>query len=164
MSKAFFEVFPTLELNKQLKDIMEQTQVEKVATTKSKEYLRIYIFSTRLILKQDIFEVEQEIKRQLFANVGLTVKIYEKYALSSQYNPEKFMDIYRDSILLELEGYNHIIHNAFKKAVFSYPDEKTLVMELDDTVLVRGKEDELVRILEKILVERAGFSVAVKTQ
>ena len=81
MSKAFFEVFPTLELNKQLKDIMEQTQVEKVATTKSKEYLRIYIFSTRLILKQDIFEVEQEIKRQLFANVGLTVKIYEKYAL-----------------------------------------------------------------------------------
>ncbi len=164
MNKAFFEVFPTLELNKQLKDIMEQTEVERVATTKSREYLRVYVFSTRLILKQDIMEVEREIKRQFFANAGITVKLYEHFSLSSQYNPEKFMDIYRESVLLELEGYNHIIHNAFKNAVFSYPNEQTMVMELDDTVLIRSKEDELIRILEKVLVERAGFSVSVKTQ
>ncbi len=163
MSKLFFEVFPTLQLNTGLRDLMEQTQVEKIATTKSRDYLRVYLHSSRLIQKHDIYAVEREIKQQLFANTSLKVKIYERFALSSQYNPEKFMDIYRESILLELEEYNHIIHNAFKNAILSYPDEKTMVLEMDDTVLIRGKEEELVRILEKILVERGGFSVVLKT-
>ncbi|MCM1090618.1 MAG: PolC-type DNA polymerase III [Muribaculum sp.] len=164
MSKPFFEVFPTLQLNKSLQDIMEQTEVEKIVSTKSKEYLRVYLFSSRLIFKQDIQAVEQEILGQLFPNAGLTVKIYERFALSSQYNPEKFMAIYRESILLELRDYNHIEYNAFKNAELSYPDENTVLLTMDDTVLVRSKEEEILRILEKVLVERCGFSTAVKAQ
>ncbi len=164
MSKPFFEVFPSLKLNNSLHDIMEQTEVEKIATTRSKEYLRVYLFSTRLILKQDIQAVEQEILQQLFPNAGLAVKIYEHFSLSSQYNPEKFMNIYRDSILLELRDYSRIEYNAFKNAQLEFPDEHTLLLTMDDTVLVRSKEEELVRVLEKILVERGGFSAAVKVE
>ena len=162
MSKPFFEVFPTLKLNSGLHDLMEQTEIEKISTTKSKEYLRVYLYSTRLIHKQDIREVEQEMMRQLFPQAGPVVKIYEHFSLSSQYNPEKFIDAYRDSILLELRDYNHIEYNAFKNADITYPDEQTVLLTMDDTVLVRSKEEEIVRILEKILVERCGFRVGVK--
>ena len=93
MSKPFFEVFPTLKLNKSLQDIMEQTEVEKIVSTKSKEYLRVYLFSSRLIFKQDIQAVEQEILGQLFPSAGLKVKIYERFELYSQYNPENFIAI-----------------------------------------------------------------------
>ena len=164
MSKAFFDVFPTLKLNGNLRDIMEQTEVEKITSTRNREYLRVYLYSPHLIYKQDIMEVEREILSQLFPDAGLSVKIYEHFALSSQYNPQKLLEIYRESILLELKDYSHIEYNAFKAAEILCPDEQTVILVLDDTVPVRGKSEELVRILEKILVERCGFSVAVKAQ
>lgn len=161
MNKPFFEVFPTLQLNTGLHDLMDQVEVEKISTTRNRDYLRIYLVCNRLILKEDICRVEKEIEEQFFKNAGLTVKIYEKFQLSAQYNPEKFMELYRDSILFELEQYNHILFNAFKHAELSFPDEHTVTVTLDDTVLVRSKEAELIRILEKILVERCAFSVGV---
>ena len=84
MAKPFFEVFPTLQLNGKVHDILEQTSVEKISATKRKDFLRIYLQSSRLIMKEDIWTAEREIKRQLFPNANMIVKIYEKYALSSQ--------------------------------------------------------------------------------
>ena len=58
------------------------------------------------------------------------------------------MEIYRDSILLELQEYNHIMYSAFKNAKISYPDERTVVFELEDTVPVRSKAEELRQAVE----------------
>ena len=66
MGKPFSEVFPSLSLEKNVSDIMNQTEVEKVSSTKKKDYLRIYIKSNRLIGKEDIYSVESTIKNQLF--------------------------------------------------------------------------------------------------
>ena len=162
MNKAFFDVFPALKLNQALQDLMGETEVEKITSAKSRDILRIYLFSTRLIQKADIFAVEKEIVRQLFPQAGLKVKIYEHFALSSQYNAENLLGVYRDSILLELQEYDHITYNAFKKADIGYPDDRTVSVTLEDTVLVRAKADELMRILEKILVERCGLEVALQ--
>lgn len=164
MGKMFFEVFPTLKFNKNIHDIMEQTEVEKISATKRKDFLRIYLYSTRLIAKEAIWTVENEIKKQLFPSANMTIKIYERFALSSQYNPEKLIDIYRDSILAELREYSHIEYNAFKTARIAYPSEDKMVLTVEDSVLVRSKEDELVRVLEKVLVERCGFSVAIQVE
>ena len=162
MGKPFFEVFPTLKLHKGIHDIMEQTSVEKISATKRKDYLRIYLFSARLIVKEDIWETEEEIKKQLFPNANMTVKIYERFELSAQYNPEKLLDIYRDSILAELKEYSHVEYNAFKTAQITYPADDRVLLTVEDTVLVRSKEEELVRVLEKVLVERCGFRVSVQ--
>ncbi|MGN1146717.1 MAG: exonuclease domain-containing protein, partial [Acetatifactor sp.] len=164
MGKPFFEVFPSLKLNKGIHDILEQTDVEKISATKRKDFLRIYLHSTRLIAKEDIWAVENEIKNQLFSGANMTIKIYERFALSSQYTPEKLIDIYRDSILAELREYSHIEYNAFKTAQIAYPSQDKVVLTVEDTVLVRSKEEELVRVLEKILVERCGFSVSIQVE
>ncbi len=161
MSKPFFEVFPSLKLKKGIHDIMEQAQVEKVSATKRKDFIRIYIFSERLILKTDIWTVEEEIKNQLFPEAGLTIKIYERFALSQQYNPQKLMDIYYESILAELSQYSHIEYNGFKNAKIDFPTEDKMVLTMQDTVLIREKQAELIRVLEKILVERCGFSLTI---
>ena len=57
---------------------MGQTEVERVSATKRRDFLRVYLKSTRLIQKADIWTAEQEIKKQLFPDANLTVKIYEK--------------------------------------------------------------------------------------
>ena len=158
MAKKFFEVFPTLKLNKNLQDLFEQVLVDKVSATRQKDFIRIYISCDRLIQKENILLVEETIKRQLFPNANITIKIYEKYHLSSQYNPEKLMNTYRDSILLELREYDHIEYNTFKNAEVTYPGEGRVVLTVDDSVLARSKEEDLLRVLEKIFNERCGFS------
>ncbi|MBO4749480.1 MAG: PolC-type DNA polymerase III, partial [Lachnospiraceae bacterium] len=162
--KAFFEAFPNVQLPKGLHDLMEQTVIEKITTTKAKDFLRIYLVSKNLIEKRDIHRVEKELKKQLFPNVRIDIKIYERFELSAQYTPEKLLDAYRESILEELMDYSHVLFVALKNARFSYPEEGRVIANLEDSVLVRGKEEDLRRILEKILVERCGFGVKIELE
>ena len=101
---------------------MGQTTVEKVTATKRKDFLRIYVNSSRLIYKQDIWETERQIKNQLFPSANMTVKIYEKFELSAQYTPEKLMDVYKESILLELKEAEHMMYTMFRQAEMKFPD------------------------------------------
>ena len=161
MSKPFYEVFPALELDSRMKEQMEQVEVEKVTSNSRRDFLRIYILSTHLIQKETIFKVEKEIKAQLFPKAVMTIKIYEKFRLSSQYTPEKLLDIYRESIQEELREYDPILHNAFKGAEITFPEESRMNLLVADSVLIRGKAEELIRILEKIFNERCGLNTSV---
>ena len=157
MGKPFLEVFPSLKLDKNVQDIMAQTEVEKVSATQKKDFLRIYLKSTRLILKEDILYTENEIKEQLFPSAHIIVKIYEKFELSTQYTPENLLEMYYESMLFEIQEYSNILYNVFKNAVFSFPEVNKMIVNLEDTVIARSKEEELMDILQKIMVERCGF-------
>ena len=162
MGKKFFDVFPTLKLDTGLRDLYEQVTVDKVSSTKRKDFLRVYLSSARLIQKEDIFRVESEIKRQFFPNASMVIKFYERFHLSAQYDPVKLMDAYRDSILLELREYSPVEYNLFKKADFAFTENGRLVLTVEDTVLGKGKAEELIHILEKIFNERCGIPMEVQ--
>ena len=159
MEKNFFEAFPNLKLTGARKDLFEQVVVERITATRRKDILRIYIRSERLIEKEDVNGVEQEIKKQFFPKDNIIIKIYEKFILSGQYNPEKLMDTYKDSVLMELKDTEHMLYTMFRQADMEYPDEQTVKLILEDSVIAKSKEDELIRILDKVLNERCGFSV-----
>ena len=161
MGKQFFEVFPKLKLDQKNQDLFEQTEIEKVTTTKSRELIRVTFLSRHLIQKENVLKVENEIKKQFFQDYTVRVKLYEKFQLSGQYTPEKLMDLYRDSILLELKNYSPVEYNIFKGADISYPDEREIHLTIDDTVPARSRKDELIRILQKIFNERCGFAVHI---
>ena len=159
MEKNFFEAFPNLKLTGARKDLFGQVVVERITATRRKDILRIYIRSERLIEKEDVYGVEQEIKKQFFPKDNIIIKIYEKFILSGQYNPEKLMDTYKDSVLMELKDTEHMLYTMFRQADMEYPDEQTVKLILEDSVIAKSKEDELIRILDKVLNERCGFSV-----
>ncbi len=161
-AKPFFEVFPSLELKGTLHDKLEQTAVERVSATKQKDRLSVYLFSTRLLPKEDIWAAEKAIKSQLFPHAFLTVRIFERFELSAQYTPENLMEAYRESILAELKEYSHVEYNAFRTAQITYPESGRIRLTIDDTVLNHSKEPELIRVLEKILVERCGLAAGVE--
>ena len=163
MEKKFFEAFPTLKLEGMQKDLFEQVVVEKITATKRKDLLRIYIKSEWLIEKEIIYLVEKEIKKQFFAKDNIIIKIYERFMLSGQYNPEKLMDAYRSSILLELKECEHMLYTMFRQADINFLDNNTMELILEDNVIVKSKEDELIGILDKVLNERCGFQVKFLT-
>ena len=61
MSKTFFEVFPTLKMDDELRLQFEGVEVEKVATNSRRDYLNIHIFSRHLIQKRYIYAVENAV-------------------------------------------------------------------------------------------------------
>ncbi len=164
MEKPFFEVFPTLKMNEDMKHLFALARVTKVALTRAKDFLRVYLFSEKLIHKKYIYQAEQAIKEQLFAGVGITVKIIEKFGLSLQYTPKKLLDVYRDSILLELKEYSIFEFNLFRKADCVFTAEDVMHLTLEESVISEGKGEELVRVLEKIFTERCGMSLKIQTE
>ena len=164
MSKQFFEVFPTLQLDKKMKTLLESTVVERVTSNRAKDILRVYLQSNHLLQKELIWETETQIKKQLFPNHQMEIKIQEKYVLSSQYTLENLMEAYRDSMLMEIQKYNHVLHSMFKQAKITYPQKGAMILEVKDTVLYRDLQEELIRILEKIIVERCGISASLSLE
>ena len=49
MATPFFEVFSTLQLKDVLRDVMEQTVVERISSPQNRNMLHIYLLSKRLI-------------------------------------------------------------------------------------------------------------------
>ncbi|MBO6196607.1 MAG: PolC-type DNA polymerase III [Butyrivibrio sp.] len=164
MGKSFFEVFPALKLDEHTGDIMGQTEVVKVSTTRKQDFIRIYIASNELIDKADIIKTENSIKKQLFGDQDITIKIYEKFSLSAQYTPENLLDIYRESIELELKDYDHMEYSLFRSASFLYPDQDNVIMQLEDSVVGKKKAPDLIRVLSKIFNERCGLSVVLSPE
>ncbi len=164
MLKPFFEVFPVLELSDSLHCILEFVQVARVTMNRERTFIHVYLESEKLIYKKDIIEIEQAITDQLFYDTPTTVKIIEKFHLSKQYTPRKLMSVYEDSILLELKNYNALLYSLLHESEQIFSDEETLCLQIPDTVIADGKEEELLAILEKIFCERCGMNFHVSTQ
>jgi len=156
MAKAFYDVFPELVLQEELRELMGQTEVARVTMNSRRDSMKVYLESEKLIHKKYIFDTEQAIRDQLFSGLTMSVKIIEKFHLSGQYTAQKLMPIYQDSILLELKNYNIFLFNLFRGAKLEFTDSDSLKLTMEDNVVAEGKEEELLQILEKIFCERCG--------
>ena len=157
MEKKFFEAFPNLVLSGTVKDLFEEVVVEKITTSKRRDYLRIYISSQNLIEKEYIYAVQKEIKKQFFPNDSIEILLYERFLLSQAYTPEYIMQVYWESILLEIKEAEHMLFAMLKQARITFRDRNVMELNLEESVIAQSKEDELVRIMDKIFNERCGF-------
>lgn len=162
MAKKFTEVIPNLQVADDMKELLGLVDVEKIVPSKDRRAVRIYIHCPRLIHKKNIFVLEANIKKQLFPTKDLLIKIIEKYELSEQYTPEKLLDVYRDSILLELKNYSMLEYNMFRKAKVEFPQADLMTVTVDDGMVSHTKADDLKGVLEKIFNERFAFGVEVR--
>ena len=164
MEKMFAEVFPPLPVEQGLADLLEQVRVEKVTSNRAKNNIRVYLVSKKLIHKEQLFQLERILKRQLFGNSPVELKILERFELSEQYTPGKVLELYRDSLLFELRAYNILEYNLFRGARISFPEEGQMKLVLEETTLGEEAADELIRILYKVFTERCGMDLQIQTE
>ena len=122
MSKSFRDVFPTLKFDDEMWRLLDTAEVTKISANHDHNHIRIYLSAERLIFKKNIWNIEKEIRKQIFQNKDITVKIIESYKLSEQYNPETLLEVYRDSILDELNAYSVLEYNLLKTADMQFSD------------------------------------------
>ena len=164
MEKLFTEVFPPIHADKPLTDLLDQVHVERITSNRAKTHIKIYLKSKTLIHKEQLYNLEQTLKKQLFGKTPIELKIIEHFQLSGQYTPQKVLELYRDSILFELKAYSILEFNLFRRAKIAFPEENRMKLSLEKTTLGQEAADELVRVLHKIFTERCGMKLEIEAE
>jgi DNA polymerase-3 subunit alpha (Gram-positive type) len=146
----------------ELKHLLETTEVTKISANHDRSHLRIYLLAQRLIFKKNIWKLEEEIKKQIFPNHDISIKIYEKFQLSEQYTAESLMDVYKDSILEELNAYSVFVYNLLRTAKMEFDRPDHLRLTLEETIIAKTRTDDLVDFLEKVFCERCGRNLIIE--
>lgn len=146
--KKFLDVFPTLELDNKLKELLREVEVTKVATASLTNSLNIYIKSNHLIFKKNIARLKKEIKKQVIPHFDVEeVIIKEEYDLSVQYTPKNLLDEYTDSLIFQLEEESQLSGQCLKKAEIVFVTDDAIKITVEDNFVSRSKIDTIKELL-----------------
>ena len=162
MAKAFKDAFPTLQLDEELESLLDTTEVTKISANHDRSQIRVYLHATRLIFKNNIWKIEDAIRTQIFQNQDVTVKVIESFQLSEQYTPESLMDVYKDSILEELNAYSVLEYNLLRTAAMEFDQPHHMILTLDETIIAKTRTEEILEFLEKVICERCGMNLVIQ--
>ncbi len=159
--KKFFDVFPTLKISEELTGIFADGIVYHLAMNSARTNIKIHIKFTRLIGRNVLNTVENEIKRQIKPFFGMEVTIIEKFELSSLYTPQSIMNEYEESILFELKRKDMMYYQVYKGAKISFNENSDMVITLEDTFVSREYSKEISDILYDMMLYRFGHEIKI---
>ncbi len=162
--KKFLEVFQNLTLSEELKSIFELVDITRITANSEHTKMRIYIESSRLIEKSAIFKVREELRKALRTGKKISIEIIEKYILSQQYTPENLFDIYKESIILELNESSPIIATMLKKAPTRFDESGRLVIDLESSIVSEARMKILKETIETIFRDRFDMPLEVRIE
>ena len=157
--KIFFDVFSGFECPEELRDLFEQVMVTKAVLVKSEKTLKLYTESKILIPKQDIYAIEDLLSDYVFQG-NMRVKLVESYDLSGQYDIRNLTELYKESLLFELQAESSVLYRLVKNAEW-YIDGNIITLTLDDTFLAKTRSVDIKKYLEKVYKERFGYEITV---
>ena len=91
---------------------------------------------------------------------SMRVKLIEFYDLSNQYDISKLTEIYKDSLLFELQAESSILYRLVKNAEW-YIVGNIITLTLDDTFLAKTRSGDIKHYLEQVYQERFGYDIHV---
>ena len=159
-TKLFFEVFPELNMDKELSSLFEDTMIEKVVMKQAERQLIISLLSKHLISRPKIVQVEDIICGHLFRGRGYKVIIDDRYELSSQYNTRTLTEVYKDSILYDVEKISHVGYRLLKRAEWYYSDD-IITLAMEDSKLSKSHSIGIKKYLEETYKKRFGMDIKV---
>ena len=75
MAKRFFETFPALILEDELKDLFEFAEVTALKYNRDRTAIHVYLLCRRLISKPQIYAVESKIEKQMFPDGDMKIRM-----------------------------------------------------------------------------------------
>ena len=153
------ELFAGKNIKNDVALLFEDVELDRMAVNEKAGILKLYIKDTRLIVKQEIRELERELSRKLQIKGVSKIQVVEKYNLPGVYTPKKWFENYSDSISLELMENDKFLYTMYHESEFSFKDDKTLVISLPDNIVFRNRQDDLRHVIDKIAFDRFGYAL-----
>ena len=164
MTKPFEEVLPKYHPSEEMAPFLKDAVVTKVSTNREHTIIRLYVRFTHLVSKDKIYDLERDITRSLFLNMRIRIVVIESFQLSSQYTPKTLFDAYGKSILMELKSKSSIDYNLMRNTKVSFPEENCIMLNMPDTIMTKGRSEEMVHYLKDVFCRRCGMDVEIRLE
>ena len=158
-NKKFKEVFPNLNIQDELRDLLDNVEITRVVSNKTHTKMRVYIQSSRLIEKSAIFALEDELAKSLHSG-KIKFEIVEKYDLSEQYTLENLLEVYKESLVDEMKQYKMSLGIMFQKAPMMFKDN-ILIIDFIENPATDKFVDDMKSIIKNIFLNRFGKEIEV---
>lgn len=158
--KRFREVFPSVDLGRELNDLIGQTIVTAVSVDEDRQELKVHIVSDNLIALADIERAQEIVAHEIFGHFDSACKIYDTYELSSQYNLESLVNMYKDSLLLEVKHASRFDYRILKRGTWKV-EGTCLRLLVEDSTISRAHSKQISDLIISSLVSRFGIEVEV---
>ena len=161
MAKRFFETFPALILEDELKDLFEFAEVTALKYNRDRTAIHVYLLCRRLISKPQIYAVESKIEKQMFPDGDMKIRIFESFSLSEQYTPSYLVDVYKDSLFAEIKRRSDLDYHILMRADWKVADDDSLLLTLEDSLWARNRAGELREWIQMVFYDRCAISIPV---
>lgn len=149
MSRKFFEVFPMLKVSDKDKELFNETSIARLVSSSHGDKIHIYLESEYLIPKKKIRAMQECILKQIDSLKD--VLIIETFNLSELYTIQNLIRAYKDSIIEEATYHNTLWKEILSHADFEFPKENELRIVVEDRLLFRDFERELLDFFDHVI-------------
>ncbi len=160
--KPFFDVFTGVRLRQDAEALFQFVSVRSIRLSKDRMSLFIYIHSPNLIEKRHIHETERAIRDQMFPGKRVSVRILEKFSLSSQYTAQSLFRMYRESMAEDLKDYDIVLYNMLSSGRINWPEESVMSISIRKNRIYEKAAGEFERVLRRLFEDRCGIPFELK--
>ena len=163
MGKHFFDVFTTLNVSDDDRELLEETSVTRLVSSSRHDKLHVYLTSDHIIPKDRIYAMEKEIRKQYYRSAPVAVRIIESFNLGTAYNARTILKLYRNSIMSEAATINPVWTDLLNHADYDFPEgDNTIVLVLEDRSIARDMSVDILKYLDRAINIRFGTSFNLK--
>ncbi len=157
----FFEAFPELSVDNNLYDFFAGAQVEKISASKTKMLAFIYVRGDQLIPYRPVKNMEKKLYKQVFYRLGFRPKLELCYPFAGEYDLDRLVDSYGDTLREELREMNAIDHMKFCSEPFLV-EGNVLTLVCDDDFLCRERSAGIREFFASRLKRRFDMDVEIQ--
>ena len=143
---------------------MGDTTVTHICMNSAHTKVKIYLRINRLINRDVLSSVEEQIARQIGPFRNMTVTIVERFQLSELYNCESILTDYLPSLIYELEKKDMLEAQILRSAEMEFISEDRVLMKVADNFITRQKIRELTDMITSVMEERFGEEIHLTVQ
>lgn len=169
MEKKFFDVFSSLVVSDDDRELMEETKVTRLVSSSRRDKLHVHLVSDYIIPKDRIYEMERMIREQYYPNSPISIRIIEKFNLTGTYTAKAIISQYKGSIITEALNVNPAWVDLLKHADYDFTEgDNTITLILEDRPIAHDMSEEIADFLDHAINGRChtsfGISVSFKNK
>lgn len=158
--RKFTEVFPEFTIPDNLQYLLSKVIVTKIVMYKGKRELVIHLRSPHLMSKRQVNKIAYDLKKELFGNHRIFLKIDDTYELSSQYTLAQLLPEYWESILYDVKNIGKVEYILLSRSQYGV-DGNIITLLMEDSIMARQKSEKIKTYLVEMFAHRFHMDVEV---
>ncbi len=160
-NRLFFNVFPHINVDSDVRDTFEEVYVEHVVNKKAEHKMFVVTLCDHMIMYDDIYKMENFLTSYVSKAYGCPVEIIPRFNLSSEFTDKIVVDnYYNKGVLSEWEKKNPVYYSLIHRGKYEYND-KVLTIDVPGRMISSAINNAMIDELKHTFSVRFNIDIDV---